>query len=287
MAIYSHPVLRIDTDDVTGSVTFSPPRVDNKKLILESITIDNDEIKERISNGSAAYALYIENSSSFFSKTFQFSDDKYSVYLNPEEYPQGKYLMELMVVANKGIIGYELDSFHNDYKGQDFNLKTGDLIAYLGVAHFEIDKNYPTLNESESIFDFEQVPDDDIKGRSHTYFGQGKIKIQVHEDDMANILQKMLGIDVNYIYLVYVLPALSWALHKLKADIVEAEEESRVSNYEEEPWALSISASIERLNLSILDNPVLLAHKLLESPLVKSSETIINIATRGDSDDED
>ena len=287
MAVYSHPVLRVDTDDVAGSVMFSPPMVEDKQLILESVGIKNDEIKELINDGRATYALYIENSASFFSRTFQFSENKYIVYLNPKEYPQGKYSMELMVVANKEIIGYELDSFHNDYKGQDFNLQAGDLIAYLGVAHFEIDKEYPTLNQNKSIFEFDPTDDDNIKGRSSTYFADGKIKIQVHNDDMRDILQRMLGIDVNYIYSVYVLPALSWALQMLKADMREAQEESRVSEFEEAPWALSIQERMDRLNLSRDDNPLLLAHKLLNSPLVKSSDTIIDIATRGGSEDDD
>ncbi len=46
MAVYSHPVLRVDTDDVAGSVMFSPPMVEDKQLILESVGIKNDEIKE-------------------------------------------------------------------------------------------------------------------------------------------------------------------------------------------------------------------------------------------------
>ena len=91
MAIYSHPVLRVDTDDVEGSVMFSPPTVGDNQLTLENIVIENDEINERIRDGRACYSLYIENSQSFFSRIFQFQKNKYNIFLNPKEYPQGKH----------------------------------------------------------------------------------------------------------------------------------------------------------------------------------------------------
>ena len=110
MAIYSHPVLRVDTDDVEGSVMFSPPTVGDNQLTLENIVIENDEINERIRDGRACYSLYIENSQSFFSRIFQFQKNKYNIFLNPKEYPQGKYSMELMVVAKKELDAYLISS---------------------------------------------------------------------------------------------------------------------------------------------------------------------------------
>ena len=281
MAIYSHPVLRNETDDIKGSATFGPPKIHEQKLIVDDINIDNEEIIERINNQKAAYLIYIENRAAFFSRTIKSYAPKIDIDINPNEYAEGEYTLEVLVAASGDINGYSLDSFHSDYKGSHFHLKSGDILAYLGSRSFQIDKNYGTLNEPKSIFEFETVEDVKIKGRSQVYLTHGTIKIQVHEDDVNEILYTLKGININYLILAYIIPALVYSLMELKKDSLNAQENDLVPEWEDANWAKSLFEIIDRHDLDLLDdNEVRIAHILAEDPIIESSHNLLKLATR-------
>ena len=129
MATYSHPVLRSDTDDIVGTASYTQPEVTKDKLLINEISIENDEFKKLIHNNHAALLVYIENNNSFFSRTIHSNEYTLNIDIDSTTFPEGEYSMELTVIANKDINDFSLESFHSDFGNTKFQSKKGDIRA--------------------------------------------------------------------------------------------------------------------------------------------------------------
>ena len=91
------------------------------------------------------------------------------------------------------ISDYVLKSFHKDFEGTKFSLNKGDIVGYFGSYSFNIDKQFGSLNEPESFFEWEDIDDEDYKGRAGVYVAGDKIKIQIYEQDKVDIFPTHAG----------------------------------------------------------------------------------------------
>jgi len=281
MAIYPHPVLRNDTDDIEGDLIFNTPEIGSNELIIRQVKIKNDEFKRLLSDGTFSYFLEIENPSSFFNKGILQSKSDFQLFLDPAEYPEGKYSIQLSVISNKNINNYHLNSFHKDFGKTEFDISKGDTVAFFGAYQITLNKNFGSLNEPESFFKWEDTNDPNLTGRCQVYPSGDKIVILIHEDDKINRLLLMKGLNIEYLTLAYIIPALIQAINLIQKDQELSNEKQEVPQFDDAAWALKIAELCDKYSLDINDPAVLTAHVLAQDPIIGSSDYLMDLATSG------
>ena len=81
MAVYSHPVLRNDTNDIKGELIFERPIIGTNELTIKNSTLNNKEIEQLIDDKSILYMVQIENQSSYFSRLYNSHTPEFQIFL--------------------------------------------------------------------------------------------------------------------------------------------------------------------------------------------------------------
>jgi len=264
MSLYTHPVLRDDTNDIKGKCDIEID-FDEKGILSVKPIIKNKDIVNLIESNQASVELDLINKSSFFRKLLNCNINGSHIELDQNNDPSGKYNVYVYVRASKDILNYKLNSFHSDYDDAEFVLSKGGIIAYLGNFSFIYQKDFQKEQEKDSIFELDVEPDYPKGAFKVAYLGNSII-IQMNTDDHNNYYKTLDAIDKNVLLTTYIMPALIDA-------IMEYDDEE----HEGRDWALTISDIIEEKNLDDSD-PVFTAQRILADPVNSITKSLIRLA---------
>src|SRR5258706_14262836 len=131
---FPHPVLGIN-NDVTGQYTGTLNVKPEKEFISLTIVheIFNPEYANLIKNGDANFCVEVHCMKTFYRNSFLTSEMQQTIRISTFD------LMDLVeveyaVVAVRDLKNFSLRGWHSDYKGNQFEIRKGDVLGYGGKA---------------------------------------------------------------------------------------------------------------------------------------------------------
>ena len=271
MSIYTHPVLRSDTNDIKGSAEMQVKMSDSGDIMITPI-INNNEIETLISSGNAAVYLDIINKQCYHRRQLMVPINEQKLELDPVKHPSGKYTVYGYIRAAQDELDYNLKSFHSDYSGADFNLVNGGIISYLGNFSFEYIKDFQTPQEKDSIFKMDARPEFPAGAFTVDYIGD-VILLKMNLNDHNKYYKTINAIDTSILVNVYILPALMLAI----MDCVNEQ-------YEGFHWAETIIKVLKERELDFED-PLYAAQRILADPVNAITKSLTKLSIQDDDDE--
>lgn len=157
---YPYPVLmeeKIDFKTSIIKVRYLYQCLKDSHIIKIECDVQNEEIKELISNKKACYAVQIESPNALYRKMFEFydEDDEIKIKLGNNEVID--YIdIGIAILAKEDIINYKNEDFVEAY--EDINMKVGknEILAVCHNVRQIIISNNETLKEVHSIFNIQK-----------------------------------------------------------------------------------------------------------------------------------
>lgn len=228
--LYPYPVLSTYSDDYQKCSFEANIDVvkEGYNIRLDFLsTLSSTGLRSQIKNGNARYVYHLECAQTGFRKAV-ITDKISDSYIVSSKLVSGKLQICPFVVAVTDIIGYTTDEFHEDYRGSQFDIEAGCVMAVGTMVTADISKDIDDLANTPSIFSIIRNADVachemlvDMSGR--------KIVIKLPLEDYYSY--KKLAITPQYqpiLNSLTVIPALTYVLGELKMMSVE----DRIENSE-------------------------------------------------------
>lgn len=273
--LFPYPVLAEFLDDYINNTFISSASIEK---IKDSITfkleskIEDITLKRLIDNDKARYIFHIECPQTSYRTVVKTKDE-----LTYHEVDAGKIVGRVQIcvfiVAIDEIYNYTNETFVSDYKGIDFNIDKGNILAIGGQFNITVDKEKEELGKIPSIFSvLRKVTKEEVDLSVDIY--DNKVKIWLPEKEYYNY-QKIAGVPSlqPVLHSMIVLPVLIYIFEEIKKGGIEGFEEYR--------WFKSIRKSL-RIEKITLDSDTLnqytsisLAQKILNMPLTRALSGLV------------
>ncbi len=265
---YPYPVLG-NADDVKGSFVaqFFHRLGRDKTTFRIKFKVENDTIQDLVKSGKAAFFVEIECNSTFFRETYSTNkfEDSFQVASSKV---RNQVLVKFYVRATEDIAGLSIKNCHPDYKGFEFEITKGDVLAIAGSTTFFADKEFDPLKPS--VRSFMQIK----KGQHPSgpmdvdYEDSEKIIIRLSEADWYRYKDlKNRNWIVPVLHVAIVLPALAGALELIKQGDQDAKDNH---------WYQRLEVIMVQ-NKYPADMPLYAAQQILKNPLSRSLEAIESV----------
>lgn len=271
---YTYPVITEDADFYIDSSFTSDVDQDidgyNIVLILR-YELKNPGLEELMKAGKVKVAHHIECLQTCYRKLILTEENEHRFVIRDGEV-NGKVQVCSFLVAMEDIPHYSNELFSQDYKGFNFNIEHGCVMAVGSQIDLRINKIKDDLANTSSIFSI--IPNyDETVTNIIVDISRNKIVISVPEKSFAIYSNMSATMDIQPImHSMLIIPALTYALTELK------ESKDELYNYEDYRWFRSLRKACEQINISfeesIIENikPFDLAQKLLDSPIPKAMD---------------
>lgn len=271
---YTYPVITEDADFYIDSSFTSDVDQDidgyNIVLILR-YELKNPGLEELMKAGKVKVAHHIECSQTCYRKLILTEENEHRFVIRDGEV-NGKVQVCSFLVAMEDIPHYSNELFSQDYKGFNFNIEHGCVMAVGSQIDLRINKIKDDLANTSSIFSIIPNYDETITNIIVDISGN-KIVISVPEKSFAIYSNMSATMDIQPImHSMLIIPALTYAL----TELMESKDE--LYNYEDYRWFRCLRKACEQINISfeesIIENikPFDLAQKLLDSPIPKAMD---------------
>lgn len=271
---YTYPVITEDADFYIDSSFTSDVDQDidgyNIVLILR-YELKNPGLEELMKAGKVKVAHHIECLQTCYRKLILTEENEHRFVIRDGEV-NGKVQVCSFLVAMEDIPHYSNELFSQDYKGFNFNIEHGCVMAVGSQIDLRINKIKDDLANTSSIFSIIPNYDETITNIIVDISGN-KIVISVPEKSFAIYSNMSATMDIQPImHSMLIIPALTYALTELK------ESKDELYNYEDYRWFRCLRKACEQINISfeesIIENikPFDLAQKLLDSPIPKAMD---------------
>ena len=262
--LYPYPVLWNKNDDYKKPSKFSveieaKENFKNIKLKINFLLKDK-EIENLIKENKAEYVVHIEDNDIL-----------------------GRLQMSFFILAKEDILDYKNSNFNEDYSGESFNLKKGNIIAIADSYRFDIEKNDDNLEKVSSIFSICQKETVEQTGMT-VDMNSEKIRIALNKTDYINYHQlSQNSNNINIINSIIIFPALIFIFEQLKKDFDE-------NDFVDYKWFRALRKIFEKnnqsLNKDLLENELSidLAQKILNYPIERAFNSLKD---ENDGDDEE
>ncbi|WP_221568995.1 hypothetical protein [Alkalihalobacillus sp. TS-13] len=273
---FPHPVLSFFSDDFNES-TFDakvePIISENSFEFLIDFNLNNQDLRKIIAEEKAKFMVHIECVKTWVRLAEKTSNSSIEVSV-PAEKLHDRADVCVFVVADQDIPRYRNDCFHPDFEGEFFQIKKGDILAVGPEISVNLEKK--PLEKINSIFQLVKDP---------TY-KEGDMSVNVESEKITVLLSiathskyQQLIRDPNLIpvfHTMIAVPALVYALSYIKETFECQRDLEELTSYS---WYKSISRRLEEMNIDIentgsLEDPVSLAVKLVNKPMVKAIKAI-------------
>ncbi|MBZ9623245.1 hypothetical protein G9F71_010305 [Clostridium sp. FP2] len=273
--LFPYPVLAEFLDDYIDNKFISEASIekirDNITFKLES-KIENKTLKNLIDNDKARYMFHIECPQTSY-RTVVKTKDELTYHEVEAGKMVGKVQICVFVVAIDEVYNYVNETFVSDYKGIDFNLEKGNILAIGGQFNITVDKEKEELGKIPSIFSVLRKITKEEKDLSVDIY-DNKVKIWLPEKEYYNY-QKMARVPTLQpaLHSMIVLPVLIYIFEEIK--------KGGIDGFEEYRWFKSIrkSLAIEKINLNSdtlnQHTSISLAQKVLNMPLTRALDNLI------------
>ena len=271
---YTYPVITEDADFYIDSSFTSDVDQDidgyNIVLILR-YELKNPGLEELMKAGKVKVAHHIECLQTCYRKLILTEENEHRFVIRDGEV-NGKVQVCSFLVAMEDIPHYSNELFSQDYKGFNFNIEHGCVMAVGSQIDLRINKIKDDLANTSSIFSIIPNYDETVTNIIVDISGN-KIVISVPEKSFAIYSNMSATMDIQPImHSMLIIPALTYALTELK------ESKDELYNYEDYRWSRSLRKACEQINISfeesIIENikPFDLAQILLDSPIPKAMD---------------
>ena len=284
--LYTYPVLWNKNDDYKKPSKFlveieAKENFKNIKLKINFLLKDK-EIENLIKENKAEYVVHIEATSTYFRELISTREAEINYDLKDNDI-LGRLQMSFFILAKEDILDYKNSNFNEDYSGESFNLKKGNIIAIADSYRFDIEKNNDNLEKVSSIFSICQKETVEQTGMT-VDMNSDKIRIALNKTDYINYHQlSQNSNNINIINSIIILPALIFIFEQLKKDF----DENDFSDYK---WFRALGKIFEKnnqsLNKDLLENQLSidLAQRILNYPIERAFNSLKD---ENDGDDEE
>ena len=284
--LYPYPVLWDKNDDYKKPSKFlaeveAKENFKNIKLKINFLLKDK-EIENLIKENKAEYVVHIEATSTYFRELISTREAEINYDLKDNDI-LGRLQMSFFILAKEDILDYKNSNFNEDYSGESFNLKKGNIIAIADSYRFDIEKNEDNLEKVSSIFSICQKETVEQTGMT-VDMNSEKIRIALNKTDYINYHQlSQNSNNINIINSIIIFPALIFIFEQLKKDFDE-------NDFVDYKWFRALRKIFEKnnqsLNKDLLENELSidLAQKILNYPIERAFNSLKD---ENDGDDEE
>ena len=284
--LYPYPVLWNKNDDYKKPSKFlveieAKENFKNIKLKINFLLKDK-EIENLIKENKAEYVVHIEATSTYFRELISTREAEINYDLKDNDI-LGRLQMSFFILAKEDILDYKNSNFNEDYSGESFNLKKGNIIAIADSYRFDIEKNDDNLEKVSSIFSICQKETVEQTGMT-VDMNSEKIRIALNKTDYINYHQlSQNSNNINIINSIIIFPALIFIFEQLKKDFDE-------NDFVDYKWFRALRKIFEKnnqsLNKDLLENELSidLAQKILNYPIERAFNSLKD---ENDGDDEE
>ncbi len=269
---YPHPVVG-NADDVVDTAFQAPIEVHNDTanyFLKVQVQCSSRTIRNLVERGDAVYVLHVECGNTFYRAAFEFSKPN-KEFMIPGENLNSTVEVNVVARAKKTLKHYRVEHAHPDYRGAAFSVNAGDILAVAEGFSFDADINFDTLRSIGSIM---QIKESDEQGDlpMEVDLSDEKIVVYLSKADFENYkvirTHKLLAASL---IATIVLPALVDALTYLRS---HEDEDNR--------WCRCLKHRIEKLDLTLKNDPLLVAQKILDLPIKRSFMSARQVLTDGE-----
>ena len=233
---YTYPVITEDADFYIDSSFTSDVDQDidgyNIVLILR-YELKNPGLEELMKAGKVKVAHHIECLQTCYRKLILTEENEHRFVIRDGEV-NGKVQVCSFLVAMEDIPHYSNELFSQDYKGFNFNIEHGCVMAVGSQIDLRINKIKDDLANTSSIFSIIPNYDETVTNIIVDISGN-KIVISVPEKSFAIYSNMSATMDIQPImHSMLIIPALTYALTELK------ESKDELYNYEDYRWFRSL-----------------------------------------------
>ena len=143
---FPHPVLGKE-DDVTGF--YKPeyvPVLDRDKIVLSvKYVLSNPTLEKLVSQKKAFFAVQLNCPQTIYRRTWYSYDKTQNIEIESSELRNGVEV-SFYIIAERNIPNYVIDGANQDYKGYEFYIDKGDILAYDGIYKFLAEKTWASTS---------------------------------------------------------------------------------------------------------------------------------------------
>lgn len=273
---FPYPILGIG-NDINSTVKMNTSLMSDKDnyIISFEIQLDNPDIENLINQKKALYVCEIDCPTTYFRIAYKSQTPTFEIKI-PRSDVANRITFQCTITAIKQIENYQNSKFHEDYQGFSFNLDQGDLLAYLGEAHYDADIKYDKLKSAGAFMTI--VEGHDIKYTTY-YLEHEKIEIHLPPELYQRYKKSFNNVKkvANIFHSSIAFNALVYALLNYKDE------------HKEKLWAktidyrLQIEPRLQQYKNAIIErdpqNILKLAEELLGDPYKRLFKTVDDLLT--------
>ena len=264
---FPHPILSVCNDDVKSKVALNPVPAITASVDAYSVIVncehDNADLSALVNSGQAEFFCEANCSNTLYREIVTGNSNEIKLEI-PKKKVKGKVSFTCALVAKSPITNYQNSKSHSDYNGYNFDIETGDVLAFFGEFTFNADINYEKLKAVSSFM--EVVKNEDLKF-TNVDLNKPKIQVQLpkedyelYANDSISKEQKFAPIFHSSIVLNALLIALyNFETHKGKTTWTNAIE-YRLNEKEFESISIKDKENIPEIAQRLLGNPF---HRLI------------------------
>ncbi len=181
---FPHPVLGIGDAIMSKSgLNPAPNIISSDEVYTVTVTCDHDNevLAALVVDGKAEFLCEATCSSTLYRKLFKGSFNEFNFEI-PKKHVRGTVYFTCLLVAKIPIIEYQNNKTHPDYSGFNFDIETGDVLAFFGEFNFNADINYQKLKAVSSFMEVKENKDDKAVF-TNIDLNKSKIEVQLPSED--------------------------------------------------------------------------------------------------------
>lgn len=281
---FPHPVLSVYGDDIKSKVALNPAvpvitsNVDAYSVIV-NCEHDNADLAALVNSGQAEYFCEATCTNTLYREIVTGVTNELKLEI-PKKKVKGKVSFTCVLVAKSPITNYQNSKSHPDYNGYNFEIDTGDVLAFFGEFSFNADINYEKLKAVSSFM--EVVKNDDLQF-TNVDLSKSKIQVQLPKEDYDRYANDSISKEQKFAPVFHssiVLNALLIALYSFE------------TYREKTNWARAIEYRLrekefEGISIKDKENIPEIAQRLLGNPfrrLISELQVIVESPTQNEED---
>jgi hypothetical protein len=282
-----HPVLSPFSDDVSPNIFIFDCQPENIScdiahwLICGEIKHENPEITNLVESGIADYGIHVECPRTFLRKWFVSKTPKITLELSAGDI-WGKVELSAFCLAQKEIKKFSLSGQHKDYGKTEFQIRTGDILAFAPTVEFDAFLDIDPIRKISSILDIQKSKTRQT-GPALINFEAKHIEVELPQRDYQAYIElrsdaSLRGLLASNVVFPAILQAINH-LHSLEEEQLE-EDKQRFN------WCRSLKAKLEKEGIKPEFTPEQIfesTQKILREPIRRGLNDIALQFSKGES----
>ena len=254
---YPHPVLGNADDVGSGKIEPDVSFVLSEELVeisLDKLRTGNETLDAMLGDGRATWSIRVQCARTYFRAEYRSSSSSHRVRLAGHEL-EGRVEIEVMLFATEPLSAYLPAGAHEDYGGDTFDLKVGEVLGIGPTFTFDVEKQWDPLKAPVSSI-MRVSKGEHPTGPFRLALEDNYIEVLLSQEDWeqyAGVKERVPGV----IHSALVLPALAEAV-------------LRMPDHGGKRWADRLRAISEQHQEIDTTKPLEAAQLLLRGPLART-----------------